>query len=57
MTPKNPLEESIEKRLHKERYVEPKKKKEGNPFNLQIVLAIAILIGLFLSLMKILAVF
>lgn len=57
MTPKNPLEESIEKRLHKERYVEPKKKKEGKPFNLQIVLAIAILIGLFLSLMKILAIF
>ncbi|KXT76151.1 hypothetical protein [Streptococcus sp. DD12] len=57
MPKENPLKESISGRLAEERYSIPKKKKEKKPFNFQWILIISILVGLILSLIRLLAYF
>ena len=57
MPKENPLKESISGRLAEERYTIPKKKKEKKPFNFQWILIISILVGLILSLIRLLAYF
>lgn len=57
MSDNNPLKDSISGRLAEERYTIPKKKKEKKPFNFQWILIISILVGLVLSLIRLMAYF
>lgn len=51
------LQESISKRLEEERYVIPTEKKKRKPFNLQLIVAFSIIVGLILSVLNLLPYF
>lgn len=58
MSDERPIKASIDKRLSEERYIIPKEKKEPRkPFNVQILLTISIVIGLILSILKLMTYF
>lgn len=57
MTQKRLIEKSIEKKLAAERYQPPKEKKKRGAFKPQWLMVISILIGLFISLLRLLAYF
>lgn len=57
MTKDNLLQASINKRLEEERYVQPKEKKKRKTFNLQFIIILSILIGLFFSVLRLIPYF
>lgn len=58
MTQHSPIKSSIQKRLDDERYIIPKEKKRRKTiFNVQYILIVSVLIGLALSLLRLLTYF
>lgn len=55
MSDDNPLKESISNRMNEERFTPKKERKERKKFDFQIILIISIIIGLILSLVRLLA--
>lgn len=51
------LKASIDKRLQEERYVQPKEKKKRKKFNIQFIIILSILIGLFFSVLRLIPYF
>lgn len=54
MSEENPLKESISNRMADERFTPKKERKERKKFDFQIILIISIIIGLVLSLIRLL---
>lgn len=57
MTRDSLLKASIDKRLQEERYVQPKEKKKRKKFNIQFIIILSILIGLFFSVLRLIPYF
>lgn len=58
MSDERPIKASIDKRLSEERYIIPKEKKQARkPFNIQMVVTISIVIGLILSVLRLITYF
>lgn len=57
MTKDSLLKASIDKRLQEERYVQPKEKKKRKKFNIQFIIILSILIGLFFSVLRLIPYF
>ncbi len=57
MAKENPLKDSIAQRMDEERHRIPKEKKERKKFNFQVILIISILIGLILSVLRLITYF
>lgn len=57
MTKDSLLKASIDKRLQEERYVQPREKKKRKKFNIQFIIILSILIGLFFSVLRLIPYF
>lgn len=58
MSEERPIKASIDKRLSEERYIIPKEKKQARqPFNIQMVMIVSIVIGLILSVLRLMTYF
>ncbi|MDY4762388.1 hypothetical protein [Streptococcus thoraltensis] len=57
MTKKNPLQESITKRLSDERYTPPKEEKKKKTFDFQLIIILTILGGLITSIVSLIKYF
>ncbi|BCP58271.1 TPA: hypothetical protein ACGO3I_001620 [Streptococcus suis] len=57
MAKENPLKDSISRRMDEERHQIPKEKKENKKFDFQLILIISILIGLLLTILRLVTYF
>ncbi|HFI0447359.1 hypothetical protein NOL04_08840 [Streptococcus suis] len=57
MAKENPLKDSISRRIDEERHQIPKEKKENKKFDFQLILIISILIGLLLTILRLVTYF
>lgn len=57
MTKDSLLKASIDKRLQEERYVQSREKKKRKKFNIQFIIILSILIGLFFSVLRLIPYF